>query len=580
MLFYNTIVFPYDWVVVFYDNEKHKHFSIINKLEDVKLFYNNHKDEIWCGYNSRQYGQYAIKSILCDMNPYNVYQYIKSGKQGFSYTKKFNNFPIINYDVIQGIDKSLDVVKGFMGENINSISNFIKADGKWTEEEKEIARKLCLSDTYIIARIFEEKISQFNAMMTLVKHFNLPLSDIGKTEASITAKILGCTKTQRTDESQFSIEKYININKYSKVLQFYQSLIGMDTKRLYKKKLEYTVADVPHKFGWGGIHGAKEKYTFQQDGTRRCWHIDVTSYYPSYLIAHNRITRSAKYPSKYVWAYEHQIELKHQGRKSERLPFKKMLNALSGAMKDKYNPAYDPCMNNTMVVNCQLSTLMLLESLEEIEGFELIQSNTDGLIVVIPNTKQCEYDMYAKCHMWEFLCSTYIATIKLDFEEIEWLVQKDVNNYIFKFVDSDKIERKGTYLKKLSLTDYNTPILNEAIVAYIVNGDDVEETIYNCTDYKKFQIIREISNKFSHFVVNGNPINEKCIRIFASNRLTDNTIYKIHSEPQSPIKVEGTPMNAFVDNSNINNKEIPEYLDRDWYVKEAKSRLLSFGFKY
>ena len=63
-----------------------------------------------------------------------------------------------------------------------------------------------------------------------------------------------------------------------------------------------------------------------------------------------------------------------------------MLNALSGAMKDETNVAYDPRNNNCMCINGQLMLLDLIEHLEVVPGLELIQSNTDGLIIWIPDT--------------------------------------------------------------------------------------------------------------------------------------------------------------------------------------------------
>lgn len=65
-----------------------------------------------------------------------------------------------------------------------------------------------------------------------------------------------------------------------------------------------------------------------------------------------------------------------------------MLNALSGAMKDETNAAYDPRNNNCMCINGQLMLLDLIEHLEVVPGLELIQSNTDGLIIWIPDTDE------------------------------------------------------------------------------------------------------------------------------------------------------------------------------------------------
>lgn len=52
-------------------------------------------------------------------------------------------------------------------------------------------------------------------------------------------------------------------------------------------------------------------------------------------------------------------------------------------MKDETNAAYDPRNNNCMCINGQLMLLDLIEHLEVVPGFELIQSNTDGLIIWI-----------------------------------------------------------------------------------------------------------------------------------------------------------------------------------------------------
>ena len=62
---------------------------------------------------------------------------------------------------------------------------------------------------------------------------------------------------------------------------------------------------------------------------------------------------------------EKQIAAKNAGNKKEvkrwkkaQLPYKKMLNALSGAMKDETNAAYDPRNNNCMCINGQLLSLI------------------------------------------------------------------------------------------------------------------------------------------------------------------------------------------------------------------------------
>jgi DNA polymerase len=573
MIFYHFRVFKYDWVLSLYDSDKRKFYGIVNNFDNIYKFFDMFKDEIWCGYNSRVVEQYLLKATLCRFNPFYVLSYINKGNQGFKYSYKFNKFPVINYDIIQGIDKPLQMVEGFMGSQIYDSAS---SDKKLSEDELEKERKICKKELINIVNIFNEQLSQFNAMKTLVKQFDLPLDCIGKTEAQLTSRILECEATKRDDEFDFIIEPYNKINKYTEVFQFYKDMQGKHIQNFYKQKIECDVCGVKHKFGWGGVHAARVKYIFTPKLHKRCFHIDVTSYYPSYLIAHNKITRSAKHPERYVWAYNHQIMLKRSGKKKERLPFKKMLNALSGAMKDKFNDAYDPCMNNTMVVNCQLSTLMLLEMLEEIESFELIQSNTDGLIIAIDDSDETYNLMLNICHKWEDICSTDKARIALDFDEIEWLCQKDVNNFIFQFKGSDKIEQKGTYLKKLSEIDNQLPIINKSLYEYFVNDTPLEDTIHNCDNLQDFQLIRNISEKFSYIQHGNDKLSERCIRIFASKRESDGGLFKFSIQDEKLIKLEGTPLNCFINNDNVSSMRCPWFLDKDWYLQMAYDRLNSF----
>ena len=144
------------------------------------------------------------------------------------------------------------------------------------------------------------------------------------------------------------------------------------------------VAGVPHVFGFGGLHGAPDKPIHKKG---LLLHVDVGSYYPSLLLAWELVTRAAT-NDNYRRVYDTRMSLKAAGKKKEQAPYKKLLNALSGAMKDITNPAYDPRNNNCMCINGQLMLLDLIEHLEAVPGLELIQSNTDGLIIWIPDTDE------------------------------------------------------------------------------------------------------------------------------------------------------------------------------------------------
>ena len=284
--------------------------------------------------------------------------------------------------------------------------------------------------------------------------------------------------------------------------------------------------------------------------------------------------------------------------KKMQLPYKKMLNALSGAMKDNTNPAYDPRNNNCMCINGQLMLLDLIEHLEVIPGFELIQSNTDGLIVKVPDTDEAFDMMDDICWEWEQRCSTPLCDILLELDCIHEIFQKDVNNYLWVSADGS-VERIGAYVKELSAVDNDLPIINKALVDYMVNKTPVEQTINQCDDLIMFQKIVKLSDKYDWvehehctpvILKKGvRVIKEiyeypetvkytyKSYRVFASNSQDDGRLLKRKAIKSKGEKFGNTPEHCFIFNDDVNGVKVPETLDRGWYIDLAKKRLKQFG---
>ena len=601
MLFYDFEIFSHDWLVVILDMDAQEEHVIINDPDRLKAFYEAHKDDIWCGYNSRNYDQFILRAILLDFNPKEVNDWIiVKDKSGWMFSNLFWKIPLNNYDVMPNPPIGLKTMEGFMGNNIKESDVDFNVDRRLTDAEIAETVKYCRHDVEQTVEVFLERKSEFDAMLQMCQVFNMPLSYIGKTDAGITAKVLDCVKTNWNDEFDFIIEDFIKLEKYKSVMDWFKSakqdcIEEMKQayaeakpslkwkydhtdpeafrKFFYNRSLTTNICGIPHVDGWGGIHGASEKPIYRKG---LILHVDVGSYYPSYLIAHQRVTRAARKPEKYKEVYDTRMALKAAGKKKEQAPYKKLLNSLSGAMKDPHNPAFDPCMNNTMVVNCQLMLIMLLEWLEVIPGFELIQSNTDGLIVQIPDTDEAFNMLDDICYKWERACSTEKCTIGLAFDQVDYIYQKDVNNYLFKFNGADKYERKGAYVKELSKLDADLPIINKALVDYMTKGVHPKVTINACDDLIQFQKLVKLSGKYEHVEHNGKRYLYKCYRVFASTRPSDGKILKCRSG-NNPAKFGNTPDNCFIVNDDINGKECPPYLDKGWYIKTALSRLKDFG---
>ena len=631
MIFYDFEVFKHDWLVVLIDitREHELETVIINNKEQLQEFFRIHQYDIWTGFNSRHYDRWILKAILSGLDAKEMNDWIIVQKrEPWEFSSLLRDIEFNNFDVMPNPPVGLKAMEGFMGHNIKETSVPFDIDRPLTPEELEQTIFYCRNDVHETIEVFFHRYAEFEAQLGIVDAFGLDLSCIGDTEARITAKVLGCRKQDPGDEFDYYFLPCLKIKKYRHVLDWFQSLkktapsdpnsrgYELKKKAWYSQELITEVAGVPHKFGFGGLHGAIGKIVIKKNGrkdiestpvhmTGYILHVDVGSYYPSMLIAHDLVTRSAR-NDNYKKVYDTRMALKKAGKKKEQAPYKKLLNALSGAMKDKTNPAYDARNNNCMCINGQLMLLDLIEHLEAVEGFELIQSNTDGLIIRIPDTDEAFEQVDDICWEWEQRCSTDKCSILLGLDLISEIYQKDVNNYLW--IDEDgKVERKGDYLKELSDIDYNLPILNTALVEYMVHKTPVEETINKCDQLREFQSIVKLSDAYDYvehehgpshweqkFTRDGKKAGKKLVydgrqrsmnkayRVFASKDPEDGRLLKcrtLNDGRYEEAKFGKTPDKCFIVNDDVTEMRCPDHLDRQWYIDYAKRRLSGFGIQ-
>ncbi len=621
MIFYDFEVFKHDWLAVFIDVTRKKEHVIINSPDELKALYEANRRDIWVGFNNKHYDQYIMKGVLLGLDPKRINDWIIVEKrEGWQFSSAFNKVPMINYDVMPNPPVSLKTMEGFLGSDIKESEVPFDIDRPLTPQEIEQTVFYCRHDVEETIKVFLQTADVFEAMHGIIQAFPdmVSLSNIGDSEARITAKVLGCRKQEFNDEFDFFFLPCLRLNKYKYVQDWFeqkrkealsldlQNRSEYDKKTWYKSQsLETLVAGIPHTFGFGGLHGATEK---PSHFTGALYHVDVNNYYPSMLIAWQLVTRAAT-NDNYQKVYKTRKALKykqtHAASKAEakrfkkmQLPYKKMLNALSGAMKDNTNPAYDPRNNNCMCINGQLMLLDLIEHLEVIPGFELIQSNTDGLIVKVPDTDEAFDMMDDICWEWEQRCSTPLCDILLELDCIHEIFQKDVNNYLWVSADGS-VERIGAYVKELSAVDNDLPIINKALVDYMVNKTPVEQTINQCDDLIMFQKIVKLSDKYDWvehehctpvILKKGvRVIKEiyeypetvkytyKSYRVFASNSQDDGRLLKRKAIKSKGEKFGNTPEHCFIFNDDVNGVKVPETLDRGWYIDLAKKRLKQFG---
>lgn len=571
LIFYDFEVFRFDWLVVFIDPYKQETTVVINDPERLEKYYEDHKHYIFIGYNSRHYDQYIFKGILAEFDAWYVNDFIINKKMpGWRLSDIIQQIRLYNYDVAKLNDGGLKTLESFMGNDIEETSVPFDIDRPLTPEEIAETIKYCTHDVEQTIEVFMQRKADFDAHMGLITTFKLPLSYINKTPVQLSAKILNCERVERDDEFEVEIVPTLRLTKYTAVLNWFKRRLQecKKTGSYGTESLKIDIAGVPHSFGFGGAHGARLKY----HKTGLLLHVDVESYYPLLMLVYGFLTRNSRTPEKFREIYETRVALKRAGKKKEQAPYKIVINGTFGISKDPTSPAYDPRQANNVCINGQLLLVDLIEKLEAVPGFELVQSNTDGLIIWIPDTDEAFNMTDDICYEWEKRTG-----MKLAFDVITEIYQKDVNNYVFRF-ENGKIERKGSYVQEANPLKNDLTIVNTALVEYMMNGTPIETTINNCDDLNLFQKVVKISAKYLRAWHNNAWLKDKTFRVFASTNPKDTAIYKQKSVGANLEKFANTPEHCIIYNSAI-TPDLTLPIDKNYYISLAKKRLKDYGIE-
>lgn len=560
LIFYDYEVFKYDWLVVFYDAINDKKTVIVNNKESLEKFHKVHQDHIYVGFNSRGYDQYIHKGILCGFDPYDISQWIITKKRkGWEYSDLFRKIKMYNYDVFKGkTDVGLKTLEAFMGNNIEETSVPFDIDRKLTITEIQETIKYCTHDVMQLVEVFNRRIDDFKTHLAMINEFELGLNHISKTTAQLIAVILGSVKTEYNDEWDIYLPDTLRLNKYWHIGEWFKNNRSLDPYIT-------TVAGVKHVFADGGLHGAIPKFSYICKPDEIMIMADVASMYPSIMLAYDLLSRSIQDKARFKYIYDMNIELKKL--KDPRRPIYKLIcNTTYGCSGDQYNNMYDPRNRRLVCIFGQLFLLDLIEKLENVSSFKLLQSNTDGVLFVI---KRKDFDLVDDI-VFEWETRT---RLNMEFEYYEKLYQKDVNNYVaVKY--SGKNKSKGGYVKELSELDNDLPIVNTALINYMTNNISMEETIYGCNELLQFQKVFKLTDKYEYVRHNNTDLYNKSYRVFASTDDKDTPIYKCKEDKCD--KFANTPEHAFIENGYINGVPIPRNLDKKWYVDMAYKRLEQF----
>lgn len=538
--------------------------TIINERDEFLRVFSKNKNSIWLGYNIRGYDQWIMKALLANINPCMVSdKMIKEKLSGGRVDRRLYGHELFFFELGDGF-KSLKELELYMGESIVESSISFDMETYPTEDQIQELTRYCLHDVRMTLKVFNQVKHEYEAQEGLIELFNLEQNQFNKSKAQLSSFILGAKRPnyEKNDEFDFEIIKTLEISKYKFIEDWYKDI----NNRNYKKSLKTNVYNVETDFGWGGLHSARKKYVAEDFIVNS----DVSSFYPSIIINYNLLSRNVKNPEKYKQIRDTRMELK-KDKDPKEYPLKIVLNSTFGASKDRNNDLYDPQIANGICVNGQLLLLDLIEKVELTFGetAQFIQGNTDGVMFKF-QSKEDVNKYLGLCRKW---CErTYM---ELDHDMIKKVIQKDVNNYIF-IQEDGRVKSKGAYVKKLSLLDNDLPIVNKALKEYLINGVEIEETIQNANKLIDFQKCVKVTGVYKYALYGNEKIGLKILRVFASKNASDPCVMKVKDDFKNPEKIANTPDRAFIINENIVDKNVPEKLDKTWYINLAKKRLDDF----
>lgn len=578
-----------DWCCVLVDLLSGKETKIVNDSNAMKAYFNEHKDFIFCGYNSRSYDVNILKAILLGISPARMNDWIiKEERKAFELDPRINELVVNSYDAMYSKMLSLKRLEAFMGDDIEETSVPFDKTETLTEDEWKSVLFYCEHDVFETIKVMTKSKEEFFSQWGLIKEFNLPLRLFGKTKTQLTAEILECSPRNFGDEWDIPEPDYeCKIEKTRRVYDWFFDGENLENS----EKHDVELFGVPHTFGLGGCHSAVPNFV----GRRNILSADVASFYPSLMIQYDLLSRATNKKERFEEIYKDRLRLKAEGKKKEQAPRKIVLNSTYGASGDKYNKLYDPRQGHRVCVTGQIMLTDLEEQMSEFS--DILQSNTDGVLVACSSENKETLMSIGKD--WE---KRTRMNLEYDYYPNARLYQRDVNNYLLVSEDKKHIKGKGAVVKSLSELDNDLAVVNKAVRAFFIDGTEPSETVLTNKNLIDFQKIYVKSSKYEYVywgaeVVEekrknpetnrmktyremkkeGQILNNKTFRVFASLEKTG-TLMKSKGYKTDISRFSGAPENLFVYNKSVKGKTVDEFpkLDKIWYINKVWEEIIKF----
>lgn len=499
-------IFKRDELFVFRDYFTKEWYIINNDLDALRKFYLEYRDSMFIGYNNYSYDNTVMRAYLQGKSAYQLSKaVIESDDRAIMY-QMFDNkkTPLFGMDLYQDNKGfSLKEHSAFLGIDIKETEVDFDMERELTEDEKILNILYCKNDVLATEKRFEQQIGMLLAKAVIALMFNEDKASLLKTNANLTADLLGAVRTEvredLTDPLELSDRVKITIPEIR------QAYLNHDFELNEKGKLNVSLNFADDNgyemvYGSGGVHGAIP--SFIQIG--RYLMRDFGSLYPNVMEQFDLLSRNIPEDLKprYGQLLQQRLDAKYSGEENANIKgltiptylmingIKLPLNTKFGAEGAPFNALYDP--RNQFLV-CVMGQLIMTEFYEIIKPHvDMIQSNTD-CHAFTPKSEEDERIIDEK--LKEF---SERVGITLDKDEFIEMWQKDVNNYIAVSAEG-KVKVKGA----IGLTGgmkVSNAVVSNAFINYLVSGKDYKEFIEECQDLRQFQIITKTGWTFDETI--------------------------------------------------------------------------------
>ena len=327
---------------------------------------------------------------------------------------------------------------------------------------------------------------------------------------------------------------------------------------------------------------------------------DVSSLYPNEVDVYGYSSRNQQDKNSYVNLLSMRMKakkgqltedfLKPLGLTNDDLKsgLKLPLNAYTGALRAKFNDLYDNLQGFSICTTGQLLILQLIHDLQEVPTLEMVSANTDAVMYTIE--EEYKEQAHKVLDDWQKLTG-----LELEEDKIVKIIMRDVNNYV-EIVQTGnnnyKVNYKGgnftgkhifTWDKEKKIFHYefkddlksnSLTIVAEAILKRLLFNIPVEETINDCDDIFRFQMVSHLGSTYEKCVQetpNGDVELQRNNRIYAGKK-PSGAIIKVKPNGRRD-SLASQPSNPIVDNAN---ECTIDDINKEWYIDVAKQRVNDF----